>query len=366
MSGDQENPTGFRATLRGWFGGTESGESEEPESGESEEGVVIPFDSPVQEEKAPTLFEVDPLWPVVTGGWVSGQNASGTDPEELRSEVMGAISQMRATVQTGGDRTFLSALYAQLGERSLGLPDFPETPLRLDQLVKEEEPNSQQVMRCIEGDPKLVGRVWGRARSARFPVAPSSLDMAVSRIGIVEVWRLSLETALDNLEIRPGRYKVMADLVRQHGALVGDVTAGLAGQSRGPGFMAGLLHDVGMLLVLQSASQHDAELSTVQSTIDQHHAAISVLIVDAWHLDRSIIPAVAFHHNPNATNAGARDLARLLALADIAVDGELDRRDQRNSNFISAIAEFTRSRVLASKALNLAAAAIDRQDKNAE
>jgi HD-like signal output (HDOD) protein len=190
--------------------------------------------------------------------------------------------------------------------------------------------------------------------------------MAVSRIGIVEVWRLSLETALDNLEIRPGPYKVIADGMRLHGSLVGEVTAGLAGQNRSQGFMAGLLHDVGMLLILQAASQNDAELSTVTSVIDQHHAAISVLIVDAWHLDRSIIPAVAFHHNPNVNNAGPRDLARLLALADIAVDGELDRRAGRNSNFISAIARFTRSRVLASKALNLAATAIDRQEKNSE
>jgi len=358
MSGDQDKNSGLRATLRGWFGGTDPAE---------EEGAdIISFDELVRESDEKNQFFVDPEWPVVEGAWVAGRNASSTDPEELRSEVMGAIGQMRATVQTGGDRMFLSALYAQLGERSLGLPDFPETPLRLDQLVKEEDPNSQQVMRCIEGDPKLVGRVWSRARSARFPTAPSSLDMAVSRIGIVEVWRLSLETALDNLEIRPGTFKVMADQVRVHGALVGEVTAGLSGQSRGPGFMAGLLHDVGMLLVLQVASQHDAEKSTVQRVIDEHHAAMSVLIVDAWHLDNSIIPGVAFHHNPNAHNAGHRDLSRLLALADIAVDGEMDRRNQRNSNFIQAIAQHTRSRVLASKALNLASTAIDRMEKNSE
>lgn len=361
MSGDQDNSTGLRATLRGWFGGAES-----EDISDSEGSNVIAFEGAVQQGEQAKLFAVDPAWPVVTGSWVAGHNASGTDPEELRSEVMGTIGQMRGTVQTGGDRLFLSALYAQLGDRSLGLPDFPETPLRLDHLVKEEEPNSQQVMRCIESDPKLVGRVWARARSARFPSAPSSLDMAVSRIGIVEVWRLSLETALDNLEILPGTFKVMADEVRMHGALVGEVTAGLSGQSRGPGFMAGLLHDVGMLWVLQAASQHDAERSTVERLIDQHHAAISVLVVDAWHLDRSIIPAVAFHHNPNVNNAGPRDLSRLLALADIAVDGEMDRRAARNSNFIPAIARFTRSRVLASKALNLAATALDRQEKNSE
>ena len=79
-----------------------------------------------------------------------------------------------------------------------------------------------------------------------------------------------------------------------------------------------------------------------------------------WRLDPEIIPAIAFHHDPNANGAGPRDLSRLLCIADIAVYGEIDRRAHRNSFFIQAIANFTRSRVLASKALNQAATAIDR------
>ena len=51
-----------------------------------------------------------------------------------------------------------------------------------------------------------------------------------------------------------------------------------------------------------------------------------------------------------------------MCIADIAVYGELDRRAQRNSFFIEAIAQLTRSRVLASKALNQAATAIDRME----
>jgi HD-like signal output (HDOD) protein len=249
-----------------------------------------------------------------------------------------------------------------LGERSLGLPDFPETPMRLDQLMNEEEPNSLQVMRCIEADPKLVGRVWQRARSARFPSSPSSLDMAVSRIGMVEVWRLSLESALDTLEIRPGIFKEMAGVVRIHGAIVGDVAAGLAGQRRGPAFLCGLLHDVGQLLILQVASQGSPERSTVQRVLDECHTGLSVLVTDVWNVTPEIIPAVAYHHNPNEVNAGARDVVRLLCLADIAVDGELDRRAKKNSGFLDAISKVTTSRALAGKAMLLAAQCIDRME----
>ncbi len=353
MSGDDTSGFGFTKGLKNLL----SRETTESDQGGAE---VIPLAGPPASDEEANLFRVDPAWREVDGDWVGGQNATSTDPEVCRSETMGGISQARSGVQTAGDRAFLARLYERIGERDLGLPDFPETPIRLDQLMNEEEPNSLQVMRCIESDPKLVGRVWQRSRSARFPTSPSSLDMAVSRIGLVEVWQLSLESALDAFEFRAGIFKDRAEVLRVHGALVAEVTSGLSGQRRGPSFLAGLLHDVGRLMLLQVASQTEPELSTLRRISDAHHASISVLVADAWRLEPEIIPAIAFHHDPNACNAGPRDLSRLLCLADIAVDGELDRRMQRNSRFIEAMAKFTRSRVLASKAIHQSALAIDR------
>jgi len=359
MSGDDSSDSGLNKTLRKLFGKTAV-----PEIEESAE--ILPFDGAVENPEEVELFHVDPEWREVEGAWVGSSNAFDVDPEAVRSQTMGAVSQFRSSVRTPGDQQFLARLYERLGDRSLGLPDFPETPARLDQLMNEEEPNSLQVMRCIEADPKLVGRVWKRSRSARFPTAPSSLDMAVSRIGLVEVWRLSLESALDSLEFRAGVFKEMAEVVRVHGALVAEVTSGMVGLRRGPSFMAGLLHDVGTLVLLQIASDTDPEMDTVKRVIAAHHTNISVLVADAWHLDPEIIPAIAFHHDPNVTGAGPRDLSRLLCIADIAVYGEIDRRAHRNSFFIQAIARYTRSRVLASKALNHASTAIDRLEADSQ
>ena len=355
MSDENKSDSGLNRTLRKLFG-----KSEAPTSDGGAE--VIDFGGDSKNEEEAKLFHVDSDWREVEGAWVGASNAYGVDPEDVRSRTMGSISQLRSSVRTDGDRKFLALLYERLGERSLGLPDFPETPMRLDQLMKEEEPNSLQVMRCIEADPKLVGRVWRRARSARFPSSPSSLDMAVSRIGLVEVWRLSLEAALDSLEFRAGPYKELAEVVRVHGALVAEVTSGMMGMRRGPSFMAGLLHHVGSLVLLQVASQTLPEFDTVKRVIAAHSTNFSVLVADAWHLEAEIIPAIAYHNDPNAIHAGPRDLGRIVCIANIAVHGELDRRAQKNSFFIEAIAQFTRSRVLASKALNQAAAAIDRME----
>ncbi|MGB0639579.1 MAG: HDOD domain-containing protein [Myxococcota bacterium] len=342
------------STLLSWFGAGPSNDEE------TAEVVPLSLASAATEGEETPWFAVDPEWRVVTGGWEMGRNACSLNPEIVRSQTMGAIGRMRSTVKTEGDRLFLADLYQVLGERTLDLPDFPETPMRLDQLLNEEEPNSQQVMRCIEADPNLVGRVWQRARSARFPSAPPSLDMAVSRIGMDEVWRLSFQTAIDSMEVQPGPFKEMAERVRIHGALVGEVTSALVGERRGSSFLAGILQDVGQLLILRVASHGSPEMSTVNQVIEAHRADLSLLIADGWRLDRSIIPGIAYHFDPDAFGTGARDLPRLLRLADISVYGEFDRRDQKNSNFLQAIAQTTRSRVLATRALTLAAQAIDR------
>ena len=227
MSGDDDSGFGFAKGLKNLL-------SRESQPAGDEGAEVIPIAGPAAIDEEDNPFRVDPAWRIVEGDWVGGRNAVSTDPEECRSKTMAAISQYRVKAQTEGDRRFLAKLYERLGERALGLPDFPETPVRLEQLMNEEEPNSQQVMRCIESDPKLVGRVWRRSRSARFPSSPSSLDMAVSRIGLVEVWRLSLESALDAFDFRAGIYKDKAEVIRVHGALVAEVTLGSDRTAQGP------------------------------------------------------------------------------------------------------------------------------------
>jgi HD-like signal output (HDOD) protein len=167
---------------------------------------------------------------------------------------------------------------------------------------------------------------------------------------------------LDAVEFRAGPFKDMAEVVRVHGALVAEVTSGMIGKRRGPSFMAGLLHAVGKLVLLQLASQTSPEMATVKRISQLHQTNLSLLVAHAWQLDPEILPAIAFHHAPSAVNAGPRDLCRILCIANIAVFGELDRRAHRNSSFIQAIAEHTRSRVIASKALNQAATAIDRME----
>jgi len=301
---------------------------------------------------------------VIEGAWVVGCNAPSPSPESCRSHLINALERERDSAQTAPNRMFAGALLESLDFPDLQLPNFPETAQQLDRQLATLEPNYSQVMRTVEADPNLVGRVWQIARSPRFPSAPSSLDMAVSRVGMVEIWRISVQMAMESIRIQTGPFKDRGDSVRLHGVLVGDVTAALAKERRGPQFLSGLLHDVGELLILEAASRTNPDPLMVDRIAARHHAAIGVLVAHAWRLDPNVAPAIAFHHNPAAAPMANQELARLVCIADIAVSGALDHRRGCESHPELAIQMAAVKKMDASRPLVLADRSIDRMERD--
>lgn len=271
-------------------------------------------------------------WEAIEGEWNRGQASHRITADSCRAYLWNRLVEERDEARTVHDRMFLGALLKAVDREDLGLPHVPDTSTQLNRLLGRRAPDYGTIMRVIESDPRLVGRIWATARSARFPSPPVSLDMAIGRIGMDEIWRLSVQSAVDSIEVEPGDFQLVADRCRLHGVLVGDVTAALAKDRRGPEFLAGLLHDVGELVVLAVASRTSPAPDLVARIIAQHHAAIGVLVVSAWRLDSAIQAAIAWHHDPNVPVTGTKDLAVLVQIADIAVHGALDRRQKRQSH----------------------------------
>ncbi len=297
---------------------------------------------------------------VVNGQWVGGCNAKTSDSVEARTLLHRAMRHERDAAITASDRMFAGALIEVLDAPDLRLPDFPETAQKLDRQLATLEPNYGQVMHTIEADPTLVGSIWKIARSARFPKPPNSLSMAVSRVGLVEIWRISVQMALEAIRIPPGQFKDQADGIRHHGVLVGDVTAALVRERQGPQFLAGLLHDVGSLVILEAAARTQPTQEMVERVISQHHCAFGVLVAKAWRMDPSVGPAIAFHHDPLVFGTGSMDLPRLVGIADIAVSGALDHLRGRESFPEVAIQQMSLGQMEPTRPMVLAERTIER------
>ena len=85
-----------------------------------------------------------------------------------------------------------------------------------------------------------------------------------------------------------GGLQAAADEVRQHGIVTADVAAWLSGKKLGAVYLAGLLHDVGKLLIYKSASTQKPigmpSPELVEDIATEVHASIGVLVAHAWKL----------------------------------------------------------------------------------
>ena len=211
--------------------------------------------------------------------------------------------------------------------------------MRLDEELSKEDPQHQRIIKIIESDPELVRVVWQKASNARFPAPPSSLDMALGRVGLDEIWCVSSALALERMVFNvPGFQDVVED-IRLHGILVSDLCAAMVGQRRHPAYMAGLLHDVGKLVVLRETTCEDEEADRdfVLSVADELHPAIGVMVAQVWDLGRDVAAGIGFHHLPPSVRSSAQQIAGTVQAADVALHGEMHLRKGENCHAENAL-----------------------------
>jgi len=88
------------------------------------------------------------------------------------------------------------------------------------------------------------------------------------------------------------------------------------------GFLAGLVHDLGQLVVLAFVSelpawQEDGEApdaDSVEALWRATHAALGAMVLASWGFPEPFCEAILAHHDPSLASGRAADLARAVAL----------------------------------------------------
>jgi HD-like signal output (HDOD) protein len=229
------------------------------------------------------------------------------------------------------DEGFVRRLIRTLGTDKLDLPPFPDVAWRLDTLLRLGDPPLVRVVKLVRREPALVRRVWTQACSAYYARPPNSLDHAVARIGFDALWRIGMSTCLYSEVFRVRGFQEAADSVRRHGIVAADVAAWLSGKKLGKIYLAGLLHDVGKLLVFRAASKPgpgtlpSPELVNRMGT--EHHAAIGVLVAFDWKLGEEVAAAIGYHHDPLQAPPRYQKAAMQVQVANISTHtAELSRQ----------------------------------------
>jgi len=175
----------------------------------------------------------------------------------------------------------------------------------------------QELVQTVERDPVLSGQILRLANSAIFgrlrPVA--SVRHAVAMIGTSALRKFALGSSISNLF---SRTKLAANFsIRRfnvHSVATATLLELLAEElpfeSSGDAFLAGLLHDIGKLLIAVSLPQQFDDIlaltavngSTLieaeRNVIGIDHAELSGLAISRWELSEAIQWAASYHHEP--------------------------------------------------------------------
>lgn len=212
------------------------------------------------------------------------------------------------------------------------LPSLPNVVMAVYQMADDPAVNAQKMSAIITRDQSFVARLLRMANSAYYGLARQvgTVEEAVIVLGV---------QAVKNLALLAGTYPVLQKSVNGYsqnpnGLWIHSLAAALAAQTGGrmldmpvknEAFTAGLLHDIGKLVISthfagwmgdlqemvldKGASAHQAE----QKLFGFTHEAVGAAVVERWNLPDRIVQMIRFHHQ--ASECGDPNCA-LIEFAD--------------------------------------------------
>lgn len=198
------------------------------------------------------------------------------------------------------------------------LPVFPRVIDEILMRLDEPDTSLDQLVRHVERDPVLCGRIFALANSAAARTRRDSrvrdLFTATSLIGLSKLRETVIVTSLSGF-LRGALPVGMAPGFWEHSAATGVCAQQLAiltHQPADPAMIAGLLHDIGQLWLFrfepEKFSAAWARAGTHETTIAQaekeqfgvDHTEVGAWLAESWELPPAIVAAIRGHHAPDA------------------------------------------------------------------
>ena len=212
---------------------------------------------------------------------------------------------------------------------------LPEITLKIIELVENPRSTAQDLNKLISNDPALVARILKVVNSAFYglPGQIGSINRAIVLLGLNAVKNIVIAASLTKL-FRGGRVSphFSAKDLWTHSIAVGVFSKMLVVKINNTlpdeAFLAGLIHDMGILVELQSFREplvEIAERSTKEETryidietqlIGVDHQQLGAGLTTKWKFPRSFQYVTGHHHNPLALAPDCRWLACVIHVAD--------------------------------------------------
>jgi len=232
--------------------------------------------------------------------------------------------------------------YREKALRSLGgLPAFSPILNKLVATLADEDVSFARLAELIEKDTVLAGNVLRLVNSALYGRRGtiSSVRHAVSLMGVVKLrnsaMTLSVSHIWNKVKTPKGWSAAQFNLHAVASAVLADLLAQETRVQYAEGaFVAGLLHDIGLLLIAISFPEEYEEIRRLheedgiplpeaeKSVIGLDHAELSASALAEWNLPEPIQKAVRYQWEPQHQTSDEVPLSRILNVTERIVNAQ--------------------------------------------
>ncbi len=261
-----------------------------------------------------------------------GDKAFGTETAERYATL--AISDARALIDADPTQErWVHPLIRAIRHGRLRMPSLSATTTRVLQLIESPEVDLDELAGVVGCDPALATRIMGVANSTWFRGATEvpNVREALMRMGVREARTLVVVVALRSTLLRAPGLGLLAQKLWLHSLHAATATQEIANELppwESSGFLAGLLHDLGQLVVLSFVAElpdwqedgREPPDSTVEAILEATHAALGAMVLASWGFPAVFCDAVLAHHAPEIAPHEAHLLARAIDVGRTIAD----------------------------------------------
>ena len=200
--------------------------------------------------------------------------------------------------------------------RVSALPTLPEVARYIIATIDDETSDADSLVQRLNTDPAVVARILAAANSSALALRSriESMRQAILVLGLKEIRRITLATALiDRLNFGSGAFDPR--VLWRHSLGVATCASAIAEDLRynqEAAFTAGLLHDIGQMLLFatvpdsfeeamrRSREQDLPIVEAERSVFGFDHAVVGAELVRLWHLPGEIADGIGGHHDPES------------------------------------------------------------------
>ncbi len=228
------------------------------------------------------------------------------------------------------------ALVATVGEIS-SLPSMPRVYNELTKELARPNYSVDSISGIVEQDIGMVAQILHMVNSAYFgmPRRIASVREAIGYIGVETINNLTLSIELFRSFKGAEESGYCIDREQAHNFIVAKLAKEIAPDSvsKDDAYLAGLLHDVGRLIL---ATKYPAKYGEVSAGLAANgtdrgereqllfgatHAQVGAYLLGLWNLPYVIVEAVAYHEDPSQGLATDFGLAHAVWIADALARG---------------------------------------------